>query len=91
VLDSLKEIKICTSYKYKGKIFRSFPADAEVLEKAACVYESWPGWQRGIMDIKDYDKLPVNARRYLERLQDILKTRIAIVSVGSKREETIFT
>jgi len=90
VLDSLKEIKICTSYKYKGKIFRSFPADAEVLEKAACVYESWPGWQRGIMDIKDYDKLPVNARRYLERLQDILKTRIAIVSVGSKREETIF-
>ncbi|MDD5654975.1 MAG: adenylosuccinate synthase [Candidatus Omnitrophica bacterium] len=91
VLDSLKEIKICTSYKYKGKIFKSFPADAEVLEKAACVYESWPGWQRGIMDIKDYDKLPVNARKYLERLQDILKTRIAIVSVGSKREETIFT
>ncbi len=90
VLDSLKEIKICTSYKYKGKVFKDFPSDAEVLEKASCVYETMPGWLSSIKDAHAYAELPANAKAYLMRLQDILKTRVAIVSVGCKREETIF-
>ena len=90
VLDTLKVIKICTAYKYKGKLFKSFPRDAEVLENTSCVYEYHPGWQVNISDVKNYKDLPANAKSYLNRLQDLLGAKIGIVSVGSKRSETIF-
>ena len=89
VLDELETVKICVAYKYKGKIFKEFPYDLEVLEKARPVYEESPGWQRDISGARHYAELPKNARVYLERLQEILKVRISYVSVGSKREETI--
>jgi len=89
VLDELETVKICVAYKYKGKIFREFPYDLEVLEKARPVYDELPGWQRDISGARHYAELPKNAREYLDRLQEILKVRISYVSVGSKREETI--
>lgn len=89
VLDELETVKICVAYKYKGKTFKEFPYDLEVLEKARPVYEESPGWQRDISGSRHYAELPKNARSYLERLQEILKVRISYVSVGSKREETI--
>lgn len=89
VLDELKNIKICTAYKYKGKTFKEFPYDLEVLTKAKPVYEDWPGWQDNISGARYYAQLPLNARRYLDRLQELLKVKISYISVGSKREETI--
>ena len=89
VLDELKTIKICTAYKYKGKTFKEFPYDLEVLTKARPVYEDWPGWQENISGVRYYAQLPLNARRYLDRLQELLKVKISYISVGSKREETI--
>ncbi len=89
VLDELETVKICVAYKYKGKTFKEFPYDLEVLEKARPVYEDVPGWQRDISGARHYAQLSKNARAYLERLQEILKVRISYVSVGSKREETI--
>lgn len=89
VLDGLKTIKICTAYKYKGKIFKEFPYDLEVLAKARPVYEELPGWQKNINSVRYYAELPVNARRYLDRQQELLKTKLSYISVGSKREETI--
>ena len=89
VLDELKTIKICTGYKYKGKLLNEFPCDLEVLTKAAAVYEELPGWQENISCARYFSQLPPNARKYLDRLQELLKIRISYVSVGSKREETI--
>lgn len=89
VLDELKTIKICTAYKYKGKIIKEFPYDLEVLSRAKPVYEEHPGWQENISSMRYYAELPLNARRYLDRLQELLKVRISYISVGSKREETI--
>lgn len=89
VLDELKTICICTAYKYKGKVFKEFPYDLEVLNKAKPVYEELPGWQKNISGLRYYAELPQNARRYLDRLQDLLKVKISYISVGSKREETI--
>lgn len=89
VLDELKTINICTAYKYKGKIFEEFPYDLEVLTQAKPVYEKLPGWQKNISSVGHYAELPTNARRYLDRLQDLLKIKIAYISVGSRREETI--
>ncbi len=90
ILDGLKSIKICTAYKYKGKTFKKFPYDLEVLEKATPVYREMPGWDTPVCGVKTYKKLPANARGYLSYLEDILNTRISIISLGSAREETIF-
>ncbi len=89
VLDDLKEIKIATSYKYKGKAYRDYPHDMEVLSGAKPVYESMPGWQANTRNVRSFAKLPVNARRYIERLEQLLKVKIKYISVGSKRDEII--
>ena len=90
ILDGLKTIKICTAYKYKGKIFKEFPYDLEVLKNAVPVYKEMPGWDKPTIGSKNYRQLPGNAKKYLSRLQDILNTRVSMISVGSSIEETIF-
>jgi adenylosuccinate synthase len=90
VLDGLESIKICTAYKYKGKLFKDFPYDLEVLENALPVYKEMPGWSTYINKIRHYRNLPSKAKAYLSHLEEILKVKISIVSLGSSREETIF-
>jgi adenylosuccinate synthase len=89
VLDDLKEIKICVAYKYKGKIYYDFPADFDVLCGAQPIYETVKGWQSSTRSVCQYSKLPVNARRYIERLEKMLKVRIKYVSTGSKRDDIV--
>ncbi|MDB4349480.1 adenylosuccinate synthase [Omnitrophica bacterium] len=89
VLDGLKEIKICTAYRYKGKTIKDFPADIEVFTNCKPVYESMAGWLEDTTSCKRYKDLPVKARRYLERLSGLMGARISIISVGSRRRETI--
>jgi adenylosuccinate synthase len=90
VLDSLKTIKICTAYKYKNKIYRDFPMDLDVLQKAQPIYETHKGWQESTAKVRDYNRLPLLARKYIKRLEILLNTQIKYISVGSKRTETIF-
>ena len=90
ILVGLKFLKICTAYKYKGKKFREFPYDLEVLANAKPVYKEMPGWNSPIDKIKRYQKLPGNAKDYLSWIQDNLGVKISMVSVGSSRDETIF-
>lgn len=89
VLDDLKEIKICVAYRYKRKIYRDFPSDFEVLCKAQPIYETVKGWQSSTRGVSRYGKLPLNARRYIERLERMLKVRIKYVSTGSKRDDMV--
>ena len=89
VLDELKTIQICTGYKYKGKLIKGFPMDFEVLSKAKPVYEEIKGWETPTSGIREYRKLPVQARRYIRRLEDLLKVGVKYVSIGSKRDEII--
>ncbi|WP_295156854.1 adenylosuccinate synthase [uncultured Brachyspira sp.] len=89
ILDELDKLKICIAYKYEGKILEGYPADLEILSKAEPVYEEFDGWKTSIKDIREYDKLPENAKKYLKRLSEIIETDISIVSVGAEREETI--
>ena len=90
VLDGLAEVKICTSYKYKGKIFKEFPADLEVLHKATPVYKRMAGWPKQLNQPKAFKQLHPNARAYLLELQRLLKVKITMVSIGSARGDTIF-
>jgi len=90
ILDGLKTIKVCTAYKYKGKILKEFPQDLEVLENVVPIYKELPGWTVPVTGVKNYKDLPQRAKDYLKYLEDVLKAKIAVVSVGSSRDETIF-
>lgn len=92
VFDSFDEIKLCTAYKDKrnGKIYTSYPTDVFVHKYLEPVYETHKGWHEDITGIRNYDELPENCKKYLERLEEILETPISIVSVGPDREQTIF-
>ncbi len=90
VLDELAQIKICTGYRYKNKIIKEFPQNIAMFEGCEPVYENHKGWQTDTSKIRKYRDLPLNARRYLKRIESLLKTPISLISVGSKREQTIF-
>lgn len=89
VLGGLDELKICTAYDCEGQRLDHFPADLEVLAACKPICETHPGWAEDISGIREYDKLPENARKYLERVQELVDTPIQIVSVGPGRDETI--
>ncbi|MFH1941575.1 MAG: adenylosuccinate synthase [bacterium] len=90
VLDTLAEIRVCTGYRYRGEMLSHFPTDGAVLEEIEPVYESVPGWQESIAGIRRFEDLPKNARSYLKRIEEIAETPIALVSVGTNREQTIW-
>ena len=89
VLDGLDAVKICVAYEVDGKRRGTPPAAAEVLARCRPVYEEMPGWSESTAGIRRLEKLPANARRYLDRLQELTGTRIDIISTGADREDTI--
>ena len=89
VLDELKEVQVCTSYEYQGKTYKDFPLDFEVLSKAKPVYKTVKGWQQPLSGIRQYNKLPADAKRYIELLEDLAGVKIKYISIGSKRDEII--
>jgi adenylosuccinate synthase len=90
VLDKLESIKVCTGYRYNGKVLTEFPTEARILQNCEAVYESLPGWQQSTGEIKNWNNLPPIARQYLEYLETVTKVPVKIISVGSKRSQTIF-
>ena len=89
ILDDFDEIKMCTGYKYKGELLNEMPASLKVLEEVEPVYETFKGWKTPISDVREYDKLPKEARVYLERLAEVTGIKLGIVSVGANRDQTI--
>ncbi|MCZ6633498.1 MAG: adenylosuccinate synthase [bacterium] len=89
ILDELEELKICTHYLRDGKRVEHFPSDLKVLSECEPVYETLPGWQTPTDHIRTYADLPEKARNYLDRITELAKTPISIVSVGPDRDETI--
>src|SRR5262245_16829151 len=90
VLSELDEIKICTAYEVDGKHIDNFPGDAFLLERCRPVYETVPGWRTDLTKIRDLPDLPANARRYVDRLSELLGLPVSIISVGPDREQTIY-
>ncbi|MBR4151778.1 MAG: adenylosuccinate synthase [Selenomonadaceae bacterium] len=89
ILDDFDEIKMCTAYKIDSEILNEIPASLKVLAKVEPVYETFAGWKTDISKIRRYEDLPANAKKYLERMAEVTKIKIGIVSVGPNREQTI--
>jgi len=89
VLDGLDTVQICTGYRYQGGVRSLPPAGAEALAQCEPVYESLPGWKDSTVGVRELNKLPANARRYLDRLAELTGARIDVISTGAERDETI--
>src|SRR3989344_13181 len=91
VFTTISKLKVCVAYKYKGSIIKNFTTNMKILQNCQPVYEELDGWWDDLTKIKTYDRLPNNAKKYLRRIEDLLKVPISIVSVGPKRDQTIVT
>jgi len=89
IYDGFSPTKICTAYKYNDEILTSFPSNIDILEKCQPIYEEMGGWQESISGIRNFDKLPVEARNYMSRLEELLSCSINLVSVGPIRNQII--
>jgi adenylosuccinate synthase len=89
IYDGFSSIKICTAYKFKGEVLTSFPSDVAILGKCQPIYEEVDGWQESISGIRNFKKLPTEARNYMSRLEDLLSCPISLVSVGPDRRQII--
>jgi len=89
VLDELAEISVCTGYRFEGQPLDEMPADSWVLAACEPVYETLPGWRSPTVGLREWRELPENARRYVERLAELVEVEIGVVSTGPDREQTI--
>ncbi len=89
VLDGLPEIKICVGYELRGQRIDILPLDADDIVACQPIYETFAGWSEPTVGLTQWDQLPLNARRYLERVQQCMEAPIDMVSTGPDREQTI--
>jgi adenylosuccinate synthase len=89
VLDGLDVVRVATGYKVDGGTRDILPVGAEALAICEPVYEEHPGWKESTLGVKRWEELPVNAQRYLRRLEELAGAPVAIISTGPDREETI--
>lgn len=88
-LAGLEKLKVCVGYKFEDKVIDYFPASLEDLAKCEPIFEDFDGWGDEVADARSYDELPENAKKYLKKIEEFTQTRIAYVSVGPKRDQTM--
>ncbi|MCL2207375.1 MAG: adenylosuccinate synthase [Fibromonadales bacterium] len=89
VLDTFKEIKICTDYKIEGREVLHFPNSLAQVALCEPVYETMPGWECSTSKCRSWNDLPENAQKYLIRLSELAGVKIGMISIGAKRDESI--
>ncbi len=89
VLDGLDVIRICTGYRIDGKLSDQPPLFADAFAEVEPAYEELPGWHESTAGICDYAALPAAARRYLERVQELVGVPLDLISTGPDRDHTI--
>ena len=89
ILDGLETLKVCYAYRYRGKIINEFPKDAYILEECEPVYKEVKGWDMPTSGIREYNKLPPEARAYIEMIEEEVQVPVVLISTGQKRDDVI--
>jgi len=89
VLDELDEIKMCIAYEIDGKKIDYLPAAVDDQLKVKPVYKVFKGWKSTTNGIKEFDKLPENAKIYVKELEKFVETKISSISTSPERKDTI--
>ncbi|MGB8958158.1 MAG: adenylosuccinate synthase [Candidatus Aminicenantales bacterium] len=90
VLAGLGDIPVCTGYRYKGRLLKSFPAESWILDQVVPEYRTLPGWTESLHGAAEPASLPKTFVDYVRVLEDLVETRVAIVSTGVERGQTVF-
>lgn len=90
VLSHLPEIQICTAYELDGERTTRFPSHVDDLRRVKPIYETLPGWNTDVTGIRELAAMPENARRYLDRVAELVGKPVEVVSVGPDRAQTMF-
>ncbi|MFQ5906855.1 MAG: adenylosuccinate synthase, partial [bacterium] len=91
VLDGLETLQICNGYRSRGEAIDEFPIQTAILDWCEPVYEQMDGWTESTRDARKLEDLPEQARKYLERISELVGVEIAAISVGPRRDELILT
>jgi adenylosuccinate synthase len=89
VLDGFEELKVCVAYELDGELIHELPGGTSALERCKPVYETLRGWHEPTAGVSNMEALPHAARGYLDRLEELVKCPISIVSTGPHRDQTI--
>ncbi len=87
VLDGLPEVKLCTGYQVDGQVLRTVPP-LRTLRRVEPVFETLPGWSEPTTGARSFAELPVNAQRYVRRIEELVGAKVEILSVGPERSAT---
>ena len=89
VLDELDEIKMCVAYELDGKKVDYLPAAVDDQLKVKPIYKSFKGWKSSTKGIKNFEKLPKNAKIYIKELEKFIETKVSSISTSPERNDTI--
>ena len=89
VLTGIPTLKICVGYKLNGKKIDYYPASLKELDNCEPIYEELPGWDKSITEITKFSDLPVNAQQYINKITELTGIKVATISVGADRIQTI--
>jgi len=89
VLDKQKEIKIGIAYKIDGEVYDTIPSCVEDVAKVEVVYETLPGWEQDISKIRNWDDLPENAKKYVQRVDELTGVKSTWIGVGPGRDAIV--
>ena len=89
VLDELDEIKMCVAYELDGKKVDYLPAAVDDQLKVRPIYKSFKGWKSSTKGIKNFEKLPENAKIYIKELEKFIETKVSSISTSPERNDTI--
>ncbi|MFN9805504.1 MAG: adenylosuccinate synthase [Betaproteobacteria bacterium] len=89
VLDGMPVVRLCTGYRFRGSVVDILPFGADEVAQCEPIYEDFPGWNESTFGVQSWDRLPANARRYLDRLAEVTGVPLDMVSTGPDRDQTI--
>ncbi len=90
VLSHFDSIQVCVAYDLRGERITRFPCLAEDLRDCVPIYETMPGWNTDVSGVRKLEDFPLNARKYIERIEELISVPVGVLSVGPDREQTIF-
>ena len=91
VLSELEKIQVCVAYEIDGVRTTVFPSHVDDLRRVKPVYEELPGWQTDVTGVREISDLPENARKYLDRISELVGRPVGVVSVGPDRAQTMYS
>jgi adenylosuccinate synthase len=89
VLSGFRTLRVCTAYRTGGEIVEDFPPNQSLFHRAEPVYEELEGWDEDLTQVRAFADLPPAARKYLDRMADLVGVPVGVVSVGPGREQSL--